>query len=84
MTPTEKYRNSKFHRKCQFCIYYKYRCFESGCGFHELYECLAKDKYINFPNLIRFLCPLFTLNTKDCKEVDDKVNKLLNAIKEDK
>lgn len=70
MATIEKYRNSRFHRRCEFCVYYKHRSIDVGCQIHELYECKCKDKYIRFPNLIRFLCPCFILNKDKCKEDD--------------
>lgn len=63
-----KYRNSRLHRRCEFCVYYKHRSIDAGCQIHELHECKCKDKYIKYPNLIRFLCPYFILNKDKCRK----------------
>ena len=81
LTPTERYRNSRFHRKCEFCVYYSHWCIDAGNQIHELHECRCKEKYIRYPNLIRFLCTGFILNKEKCKEVDKKINKTIEGDK---
>lgn len=74
MTVTEKYRNSRLHRKCKFCVYYKHYLRWVGFQLAEFTECNVKNKKIKHPNMIRPLCPCFLLNKEACKEIDDQVD----------
>lgn len=80
MTSTEKleyimkYRNSRLHRRCEFCVYYKHYIRDVGSQLVEFTECEVKNKRIKYPNLIRPLCPCFLLNKDKCMKISEKID----------
>lgn len=73
MTPIEKYRNSRLHRKCNFCVYYKHYLRNIGFQLIEFNECEVKNTRIKHPNMIRLLCPCFLLNKEACSKIDNQI-----------
>ena len=57
-----KYRKSFCGKNCRFCKYYKYVSF--GVPFaSDYYECMLRDKIINFPCRAKF-CSYYTIEEK--------------------
>lgn len=55
----ERYRNSFFGRKCQFCKYNKH-VLSWQLGMPDYYDCILKDKTIKYCFIGKF-CKYYTL-----------------------
>ena len=64
---TERWRNKRLNRKCNFYIYM--RKLPSLPGAADVWYCDCKDKKIN-PNIIRPFCSCFHLDIKECNKID--------------
>lgn len=80
MTPLEKYCNSRLHRKCIYCAYYHSYARTAVMQTVYFQECMCKKIDIRFPRMHRFFCSCFTLNKKQCAEVDEFANRLSMEI----
>lgn len=83
MTRTEKYRNSRLHRTCKFCVYYHHRIRNVGFQIAEFSECDAKNKKIKHPDIVRPFCPCFLLDIEECRKIDERANMTVNPKNEE-
>ena len=68
MTAIERYRSSRLHRCCNYCAYCKIHLNKCTMNFYT--ACVAKDKALKYPELIRPFCPCFKLDEQKC--LDDE------------
>lgn len=50
----------KNHPKCKYCKHLK--TYPRGFEGYIFHECLAKDKFIDFPNLPRWFCSCYEID----------------------
>lgn len=68
MGAIERYRSSRLHRCCNYCLYCKVHL--NRCTMNSYTVCEAKDKVLKYTEMIRPLCPCFKLNEEECLKAE--------------